>query len=80
MEKHGHELKGENVGGRGCAGCRGIKRGKWDKCNSIINKIYLKKEIYCSTVLETRIKSKIKVLQDHSLSEGSWGGIFYFLF
>ena len=25
---HGHELKGENVGGRGCAGQRGIKGGK----------------------------------------------------
>ena len=24
---HGHELKGENVGGRGCAGRRGIKGG-----------------------------------------------------
>ena len=30
---HGHELKGEN------AGWRGIKGGKWDNCNSIINKI-----------------------------------------
>ena len=39
---HGHELKGENVGGRGCPGQRGIKGGKWDNCNSIINKIYLK--------------------------------------
>ena len=39
---HGHELKGENVGGRGCAGWRGIKGGKWDNCNSVINKIYLK--------------------------------------
>ena len=24
---HGHELQGRNVGGRGCAGWRGIKRG-----------------------------------------------------
>ena len=37
---HGHELKGGNGGGRGCVGWRGIKRGKWDNCNSIINKIY----------------------------------------
>ena len=38
---HGHELKwGQDVGGRGCAGRRGIKGGKWDKCNNIINKIY----------------------------------------
>ena len=39
---HGHELKGDNVGGRGCAGRRGVKGGKWDNCNSIINKIDLK--------------------------------------
>ena len=34
----GHALKGGNSGGRGW----GIKGGKWDNCNSIINKIYLK--------------------------------------
>ena len=39
---HGHELKGGNVAGRGCAGWRGIKGEKWDNCNSIINKIILK--------------------------------------
>ena len=39
---HGHELRLGNVGGWGCAGQRGIKWGKWDNCNSIINKIYLK--------------------------------------
>ena len=39
---HGHELKGGNAGGRGCAGWRGPKGGKWDNCNSIINKIHLK--------------------------------------
>ena len=27
---HGHELKGGNVGGRGCVGRRGIEGGKWD--------------------------------------------------
>ena len=32
------------MGGRGCAGWSGVKRGKWDNCNSIINKIYLKKK------------------------------------
>ena len=36
---HGHELKGGNAGGKGCAGRRGIKGGKWDNYNSIINKI-----------------------------------------
>ena len=35
---HGHELRVGNVGGRGCVGRRGIKEGKWDNCNSIINK------------------------------------------
>ena len=37
---HGHELEEGYAGGRGCAGQRGIKGGKWDNCNSIINKIY----------------------------------------
>ena len=38
---HGHELQVGNVGGRGCAGWSGVKGGgKWDNCNSIINKIY----------------------------------------
>ena len=32
------------MGGRGCAGKKGVKGGKWDNCNSIINKIYLKKK------------------------------------
>ena len=27
---HGHELKRGKVGGRGCAGWRGIEGGKWD--------------------------------------------------
>ena len=31
------------MGGRGCAGWRRIKgRNKWENCNSIVNKIYLK--------------------------------------
>ena len=42
---HGHELYGGNVGGRGCAGWSGVKGGKWDNCNSIINKMYLKIKI-----------------------------------
>ena len=37
---HGHELKwGGNVGGRGCAGWRGIEGGN-GTTNSVINKIY----------------------------------------
>ena len=40
---HEHELRGVNAGGRWGAGWRGIKgRKKWDNCNNIINKIYLK--------------------------------------
>ena len=42
---HGHELNVGNAGRRECAGWRGIKGGeKWNNCNSIINKIYLKIE------------------------------------
>ena len=29
------------MGGTGCAGQSGVKGGKWDNCNSIINKIFL---------------------------------------
>ena len=42
---HGHELKGENVCGRGYAGRRGMKEGKWDNCNSIISNIFINKNI-----------------------------------
>ena len=43
---HGHELRGagRNAGGLGAAGRKGYKGKKWGNCNSIINKIYLKKE------------------------------------
>ena len=40
---HGHELQGGNVGGRAWAGWSGVRGGKWDNCNSIINK-YIKKD------------------------------------
>ena len=41
---HGRELRWGNAGGRRVAEQREIKgRKKWDNCNSIINKIYLKK-------------------------------------
>ena len=42
---HGHKLKGGNVGGRGYTGWSGVKGGKWDNCNSIINK-YIKKTTF----------------------------------
>ena len=36
---------GWNAGGKRGAGRRGIKgRKKWDNCNSIMNKIYIKNE------------------------------------
>ena len=35
---HGHELRWGDAGGRGCTAQRGMKRGKWDNCDSIINK------------------------------------------
>ena len=38
-------LRGRNAGERRGAGRQGIKGSKkWDNCNSIINKIYFKKE------------------------------------
>ena len=53
---HGHELKGGNVDRRGGARYSGVKGGKWGNCNSIINKIYLKKIkrpplIICSSII-----------------------------
>ena len=47
----GHEIRGRgNVGRRGYIGQGGIKGGKWDNCNSIINKIYLiKQKMYTKT-------------------------------
>ena len=39
---HGQVLKGENAGGRWYRVEGGKGRKKWDNCNSIISKIYLK--------------------------------------
>ena len=41
---HGHEIRGRIMVGEGMQGGGGIKEGEWDNCNSIINKIYLKKK------------------------------------
>ena len=42
---YGHELRQGNTGGLGVQGRGGQRGGKiLDKCNSIINKIYFKKE------------------------------------
>ena len=40
---HGHELWGGNVGGRGVGRTEWSGGGKWDNCNSIINKYIEKK-------------------------------------
>ena len=37
---HRYELRGGDMNWRGVAGQRGIKEGKWDNCNSIVNKLY----------------------------------------
>ena len=55
---HGHELRWGNDGGRGNAGQRRIKgRKKWDNCNSIINKTYLKREIDSIIFLDRKVFS-----------------------
>ena len=43
---HGHELLGENVGGRGVGRMEWSEGGKWDNCNSIISKYIIKKIIH----------------------------------
>ena len=42
---HRHELRGQGLWVRECAGQRGIKGRKWENCNSIINKIYIFKKV-----------------------------------
>ena len=49
----GHELQGGNVGGSGWAGWSGVRGGKWDNCNSIINK-YIKKTNKFVTKIDTQ--------------------------
>ena len=44
----------------------GVKRGKWDNCNSIINKIYLKKIINGNGKSERVHAKKMKL--DHQLT------------
>ena len=46
---------GGNVGGKGWAGWSGVKGGKWDNCNSIINKYIFKK--FVSKFQEEIVKS-----------------------
>ena len=48
---HGHELWGGNVGGRGVGGMEWSGGGKWDNCNSIINKYIKKKRLDISKSL-----------------------------
>ena len=51
---YGHELRGEMLEGWGCR-VEGMKGENWEKCNSIINKIYCKRKeksrIYVGSVL-----------------------------
>ena len=42
---HGHELRGECWCGGWCRAERNKGEKKWDNCNSIINKLYLKIEL-----------------------------------
>ena len=57
---HGHELRWGKDGGRGNTGRRGRKgRKKKDNCNSIINKLYLKKTpIHIMNIHQKSIKKK----------------------
>ena len=56
---HGHELKGRgSAGGRGCAGRKGIKGGKWDNCNSIINKNIKKRQQIKQNIERLKIMKK----------------------
>ena len=67
---HEYELKGGN------AGWRGIKGGKWDNCNSIINKIYLKsflkvhnkvkKNVYCNNKMEVTCKEVVAHVHNYN--------------
>ena len=53
----GHELRGETAGGKAYTRQREQRENKWDNCNSIINKIYLKKKT------KTLLLSFIKKMQ-----------------
>ena len=44
------------MGGWGCAGQKGVKEGKWDNYNSIINQSVNLKKI--NTIFKERIKEK----------------------
>ena len=55
------------MGGRGCAGWSGVKGGKWDNCNSKINKIYLK-YIYIYLIYKTQ-REKFQVDKQHEHEE-----------
>ena len=53
----GHEPRGETAGGKAYTRQREQRENKWDNCNSIINKIYLKKKT------KTLLLSFIKKMQ-----------------
>ena len=56
---HGHDLRWGNAGGRRGTGQMGIKgRKKWDNCNSIFNKIYLKINKVCFNLKKKKKKDQ----------------------
>ena len=77
---HGHELKGGGCGWEGVCRTEGNKGGKWVNCNSIINKIYFKKEkknFYQMRPLRERKATKIfeKIFAVHAIDKWLISGI-----
>ena len=52
------------MGGNGGARWSGVKGGKWEKCNSIINKIYFKKK---NSIGNVEAKELICITHGHEL-------------
>ena len=59
---HGYELREENAGGRKVRGREVKGGGKWENCNSIISKIYLKKLSDKKEKITKNEKKKIKTM------------------
>ena len=52
------------MGGRGWARWSGVKGGKWDNCNSIINKCIFKKRLLYPAKIAFRMEGQIKCFSD----------------
>ena len=50
------------MGGRGWAGWSGVRGGKWDNCNSIINKYILKKKVRKITMMTNTVNYLLAIL------------------